>query len=107
MLGASLSLPAGIISRDLGQGRESERDKKHEEGEQDSLTDQALENFILGWQYKKVEASREGGRVRGGGSPKVGWQSSAPGTNGHSALSTHKYSFCYDHECSLRADYVS
>ena len=40
-------------------------------GEQDNLTDQALKNFILGWQYKKEEAPREGEESRG--SPKVRW----------------------------------
>ena len=51
--------------QDLGQGRESERDKNHEEREQDNLTDQALKNFVLEWQYKKEETSREGGRAQG------------------------------------------
>jgi hypothetical protein len=51
--------------QDLGQGRESERDKNHEEREQDNLTDQALKNFVLEWQYKKEETSRERGRAQG------------------------------------------
>lgn len=41
------------------------------------------------------------------GSLKVRWQSSAPETNGHRVRFTHKHSYCYDHECSLRIVYVS
>jgi hypothetical protein len=62
-LGASLPWPAGIISRDLREGRESGRDKKHKEWEQVNWTNQALKNFILGWQCKKEEASRKGERA--------------------------------------------
>jgi hypothetical protein len=72
------------------------------------LHDQALKNFIQVWQYKhkQEEASREeGGEPRG--SPKAKWQSSSPGTNSHNALSTHKYSFCFDHKCSLQGINVS
>jgi hypothetical protein len=42
-----------------------------------------------------------------GGSLKVRWQSSAPGTNGHRVLFIHKPSYCYGHEPSLRIVYVS
>ena len=31
-----------------------------------------------------------------GGSLKVKWQSSVPGTNGHSVLFTHKHTYSYD-----------
>jgi hypothetical protein len=41
------------------------------------------------------------------GSLMVRWQSSAPGTNGHSVLSTHKHYNCDDHECSLMIVCVS
>ena len=70
------------------------------------LHDQALKNFIQEWQYKhkQEEASREGGDF--GGSLEVRWHSSAPETNGHSVLFTHKHSYYYDHE-SLRIVYVS
>ena len=60
-----LPRPAEIISGDLAQGRESGRDKKHKEREQDNWTDQAQKNFIQEWQYKykQEEPSREAGRA--------------------------------------------
>jgi hypothetical protein len=100
----AVPLSAGIISRDPGQESESGRDKRHEEWEQVNHTGQALKNFIQEWQYKH-ELQGMGEETRS--SMKVRWQYSAPGTNHHSVLFTHKRFYSYDHECSLRIVYVS
>ena len=46
-------------------GEREQEGQETKEWEQDNLTDQALKNFILGWQYKKEETSRERGRAQG------------------------------------------
>jgi hypothetical protein len=86
-------------------GEREQEGQETKEWEQNNVTDQALKNFILGWQYKKEETSWEEQEPRS--SHKVRWQSSAPTISGHSVLSTHKYSSCYDHKCSLKAVYVN
>jgi hypothetical protein len=108
---AIMPRPAGIISGDSGQGSERVGGARNTRMRASQFPDQALKNFIQEWQYKhkQEEASRGrgGGGEEYGGSLKVRWQSSAPGTNGHSVLFTHKHSYCYDHECSLRIAYVN
>lgn len=102
-----MSQPAGIISGDLGQGVESGKSKRHKEWEQDSCLIKLWKTFFRSGNIIISKRRFQGRGLEPGGSLKVRWQSSAPGANGHSALSTHKYSFWYDHDCSLRAVYVS
>jgi hypothetical protein len=87
--------------------RENGRDKRHEEWEQVNHTDQALNNFIQEWQYKHTqeEASMEGARVQGLSEGQVAIFSSW-NQRSQCPLSP-QYSYCYDHECSLRIVYVS
>jgi hypothetical protein len=98
--------PAGIISGDLGQGGERVGGTRNTKNESKTII------LIKCWKTLFWDGNIRKRRLQGSGeesqgSPKVRWQSSVLGTNGHSILSIHKYSFCYDHKCFLRAIYVN
>jgi hypothetical protein len=87
--------------------RAGERKRVEGTREQVNHTDQALKTLFTSGNISISKRRLQGRGKEPGGSLKVRWQSSAPGTNGHSVLFSHKHSYCYDHECSLRIVYVS